>query len=458
MAASRRSKRIQALNQSNEDSGRVDESPESSKKYHREKRKMAESQGGMSEGHSKEQASKEQPPKEQPPKGQAPGIDSNWAEQEKREADENRRKRAWSKECLHRKSALDRLDYDVEKCWKSLAGSISALVNVPSICDVTWDSLDEALQQKFISYAPNAEELFEVYSMNWHHDFPYYDEIESHKFPHCRYTTMDLYMSLKVSPRNLRRINSTCVVPIIAKALGRYFPEEYDERDLANETYPALRNLANNAADMEFLFDANLTVFSHVFHHPITQQTCGFPFLHELEGIEGQAMKDHYSGLSRNEEGQNVDFVVNPMLLQRGHHYGYGYRVKRAVHPMEACVARLEAHRNQPDSPEVDGKEEHGGKRDDATAEEKSREVAGLTKEEKSREEVDKEKDDKDEDDEAVTEEGGKNNKNKERADEEVDEGEEEGDLTQQKEKKTNTKNTTKSKKKKKDKGKRHQQ
>jgi hypothetical protein len=50
--------------------------------------------------------------------------------------------------------------------WKSLSGSIAAILNVPSIHNATWGSLDEALQQKFISYAPNAEELFERYGMN----------------------------------------------------------------------------------------------------------------------------------------------------------------------------------------------------------------------------------------------------------------------------------------------------
>jgi hypothetical protein len=101
-------------------------------------------------------------------------------------------------------------------------------------------------------------------------------------------------MSLEDTPQSVRRIDPTCVVPIIAKALGRYFPEEYDGRDPANETHPVLQNLASNVVDLDFLFDANLTVFSHVFHHPITQQTCGFPFQRKLEGIEGQAMEDHY--------------------------------------------------------------------------------------------------------------------------------------------------------------------
>lgn len=50
---------------------------------------------------------------------------------------------------------------------KNVAGSIGSLVNVPSLWDVPWDSLDEALQQKFIRYAPNAEDLFGAFNMTW---------------------------------------------------------------------------------------------------------------------------------------------------------------------------------------------------------------------------------------------------------------------------------------------------
>ncbi|KAF5670840.1 hypothetical protein FDENT_11161 [Fusarium denticulatum] len=434
----------------------------------------------MSGGHSPEQA-----PGEQAPKRQAPGIDPKWVfshvhwcqksvprltyieiEQEEQEYDEHRRKLTRGKEYLHWHLALHRTEFNAIDCWKSLGGSIAALLNVPSIHNATWDSLDEALQRKFISYAPNAEELFEP---------PTQQITTSSAIVILSPTSFHIgdiprWISLKDSPQNVRRIDPTCVVPIIAKALGRYFPEEYDERDLANETYPVLRNLANSVVDLDFLFDANLTVFSHVFHHLTTQQTCGFPFQRKLEGIEGQAMESHYGGLGRNEEGQNVDLVVNPMLLQHGHHNGYDYEVKTAAHPMEVCVAWLEAHRNPPDSPEVDGEEEHGRGTDGATAEEKSEghseddsedednkeqgnEVEGLPKEEESREEVDKE-----EDDEAITKEGEENNKNKERADKKGDKGEEEEDQTKQKEKKTNIKNTTESKKTKKNKQKRRQQ
>jgi hypothetical protein len=87
---------------------------------------------------------------------------------------------------------------------------------------------------------------------------------------------------------------------------------------------------------------------------------------------------------------------------------------------MQVCVAWLEAHRNQPDSPEVDGEDEHAGGTDEATAEERGEghsehcsededdkeqgnEVEGLPKEEESREEVDKE-----EGNEAITNQGGR--------------------------------------------------
>jgi hypothetical protein len=58
--------------------------------------------------------------------------------------------------------ALERKDGHVEKFWKELRGGIRSLVDVLSLWNVPWDSLDEALQEKFLSYAPNAEELFGI--------------------------------------------------------------------------------------------------------------------------------------------------------------------------------------------------------------------------------------------------------------------------------------------------------
>jgi hypothetical protein len=127
----------------------------------------------MSEGHSKGRA----------PKEQAPAIDPavSWvcshlrwyqqsvskltyikAEQEKQQAEEKRRKSLQSKELLHVNLALELKDEHVKENWKGLRGRIDSLVNVPSLWNVPWDSLDEALQEKFMSYAPNAEDLFRV--------------------------------------------------------------------------------------------------------------------------------------------------------------------------------------------------------------------------------------------------------------------------------------------------------
>jgi hypothetical protein len=199
----------------------------------------------------------------------------------------------------------------------------------------------------------------------------------------------------------MRRIDPTCVIPIIAKALGRYFPEEH-ERDPTSKAYsPTLQNLVNDVVTMEFYFAANLTVFSHVFHHPITQQTCSFPYSPELEGIEGQAMKVNYVDDSYN--GRLVDFVYQPMLLQRGHHYGYDYNVKTAMYPMTVCVAWLEDWHNPPDTPQKEGEEENGDETDETDEDD---------------EEYDK---DEEEEEEGTMKEVEKNNKNKEKADKEMD-------------------------------------
>lgn len=87
------------------------------------------------------------------------------AEQERLEDEEEHFKRIRCKELLHARLTQERLDPHVELAWPRLCGAIGALVDVPSLCDVPWDSLDEALQEKFLSYAPNAEELFRVSQM-----------------------------------------------------------------------------------------------------------------------------------------------------------------------------------------------------------------------------------------------------------------------------------------------------
>lgn len=84
------------------------------------------------------------------------------AEQERLEDEEEHFKRIRSKEYLHATLGQERLDPHVELAWPRLCGAISGLVDVPSLWDVPWDSLDEALQEKFLSYTPNAEELFQV--------------------------------------------------------------------------------------------------------------------------------------------------------------------------------------------------------------------------------------------------------------------------------------------------------
>ncbi|KAF5714573.1 hypothetical protein FGLOB1_3425 [Fusarium globosum] len=523
MTAPRRSKRIQALNQTNEGSQRATgtletletlEALEAPRKHHPQKRRRTTGsqreklEGQNSKGHSKEGA-----PKEQATKEETPVVDpaARWAELEKKQADkakeqhkENRRKIEQSRIYLHEVLALDRKDGYAQQFWGDLARSIKCLADESRFWDKPWDSLEEDLQQKFLGYAPNIEELFDVPDMaplvfqRWlwevidenffskkskdivwaspyweaqgtlerylqEHDFSYDDVIASHMFPHWRYTTMQFYLSLKDSPRKSQRIDPACVVPITAKAIGQYFPQEPEEESMKNEYSTTLQNLSDAVVKMDFFFSANLTVFSHVFHHPTTQQTCGFPYSPKLEGVKGMFMKA--IGGSDAATGRTVDLVVEPMLQRRGDPLGFDYNVKTAVHPMKVCVAWLEAHRNQPDSPEVDGEEEHGEETDDATAEGKSeehgdddsedeegKEVEGLIQEGKeSREEVDKEEDNNYEEDKGIMKEGKKNNKNKERADDEVeDKGVEEDNLTKQEDRETNTKEITKSKKKKK--------
>ncbi|KAG9498529.1 hypothetical protein J7337_009336 [Fusarium musae] len=515
MTAPRRSKRIQALNRTNEDSRRVAkpleslEGLEAPKNYHpKKRRRTTESQHGTSEGlDSKSQASKDVP-KRRLPKNRSQKKRLQWsirppeqfvsrlirikAELEKKQADkakeqqkENRRKVEQSRRYLHEVLALDRKDGYAQQFWSDLASSIKYLGDEFRFWDKPWDDLGEDLQQKFLGYAPNIEELFDVPDMaplvfqRWlwevidenffskkskdivwaspfweaqgtmerylqEHDFPYDDVIASHMFPHWRYTTMQFYMSLKDSPRESQRIDPTCVVPITAKAVGQYFPQEPNEESMKNEYSTILKNLSDAVVKMDFFFSANLTVFSHVIHHPETLQTCGFPYSPKLEGVKGMSMRA-ISG-SDAATGRTVDLVVEPMLQRRGDPLGFDYNVKTAVHPMKVCVAWLQ----DPNRPRLSEMERGVREQED--------EEAGGSKQ--VDEKVDKEEEKVEEEEEEEEEESKQSIKEitKERVDKEVDKGEEEGDLTKQEEKKTNTKNTTKSKKTKKRKQKRRQQ
>ncbi|KAL4722875.1 hypothetical protein ACLX1H_010114 [Fusarium chlamydosporum] len=431
MAVPRRSKRIQALNQSNEGSPRLTESPEFSKEYHPEKRrKMTENQSVTTTGQLRGQELAE-----------AIRISWNKGLEEKRAAEYRRRR--YCEYLLTVPLTLEYLDGWVsEVAWPTLRGAVRSLMCVPSLWHVEWDSLDAGLQEKFLSYSPNVKELFGVYlgaqfvftrwvweivdenffskkskdiiwsSPYWEAQAAMESYLEEHnfafddndraivKFPHWRFTSMDFYMALKDSPREKQRIDPACVVPIIAKALGRWFPEEYEKEPDAWSV--DLEHLAREVVHMEFCFSANLTYLSHVFHHPITQQTCGFPYSHEIEGINGQAMRALHTNDSY--KGRLVDFVYEPMLLQYGEHYGYDFHVKKAVYPMTVLPAYIEYFNSLPDEPPEEEEEENGEKSDEDDEDDEDDEESDQDKGEG----------------EGITEEERKNNKNKENVDKEI--------------------------------------
>lgn len=171
MAVPRRSKRIQALNQSNEGSPRLTESPEFSKEYHPEKRrKMTENQSVTTTGQLRGQELAE-------------AIRISWVRshlhwyqqsvskltyvknkglEEKRAAEYRRRR--YCEYLLTVPLTLEYLDGWVsEVAWPTLRGAVRSLMCVPSLWHVEWDSLDADLQEKFLSYSPNVKELFGVY-------------------------------------------------------------------------------------------------------------------------------------------------------------------------------------------------------------------------------------------------------------------------------------------------------
>ena len=142
---------------------------------------------------------------------------------------------------------------------------------------------------------------------------------------------MQLYYSTQEREGPSWRLEPSCVLSILAKTLGRYFPKQFDEGSNHN-----LKVLSEGVASMEFFSSASLCSYSHIFHHPTTLEKYGFPFNPDIAGNERKAMMAIDS--TAMDAGKPVDLVAQPMLVVRGNHHGYGYDVQKIVYPMEVCV------------------------------------------------------------------------------------------------------------------------
>ncbi|KAJ4251962.1 hypothetical protein NW762_011262 [Fusarium torreyae] len=377
MPSPRRSKRLQARNEPEQDSPRVNKSKSQKNRKKALKKKPMRDQGDMAEQDSVNDEDAVESHRLTVEEREA----NKWSIQRQKELAEKHKQARAARDILHGDLCLHDHEYLVDKFWEAeMAGTIQTFAKNDCFQDVPWDSLDATTQKKFLSWAPGAKELFELDGTStqmfrrwvweiidenffsnkskdivwtspfWEaqatierylceHDFSFHRLVEAHKYPNWRLTTMQLYYSTEEKRAGSLRMEPSCVISILNKALGRYFPKEFDENSNHN-----LKLLSEGVACMEFYTSASLCSYSHVFHHPTNLEKHGFLFNPDVAGIEGKAMMAIDSTVM--DVGRPVDLIAQPMLVARGNRDGFGYHVQRIVYPMQVCVDWLADYEN----------------------------------------------------------------------------------------------------------------
>ncbi|PCD30526.1 hypothetical protein AU210_010207 [Fusarium oxysporum f. sp. radicis-cucumerinum] len=243
------------------------------------------------------------------------------------------------------------------KMWDKLHSHIMKISEVAGFKDLPWDSLDEAAQQKFIGYSPHAQQLFEtpLIQRNFCHD----EERRSVQYPNWRYTAIDFYYSLEEVGQFEKRIEPGCVVKIVEKAVGQYFPE-----NPGPFFTKMLSLLAETVVSFELKFDCGRQTLRNVFHDPKTKEAYGFPFSATVEGFHaGNVMQLVCGDDDATYDGRPVDLVVSPMLVFYGDLYGYDYHVATVAFPMRVCVGYRDGFdQDEVTETEGDGEEERSSR------------------------------------------------------------------------------------------------
>ncbi|KAF5644525.1 hypothetical protein F52700_2526 [Fusarium sp. NRRL 52700] len=271
------------------------------------------------------------------------------------------------------------------KLWCDFGGRIRGFTELGGFLDLPWDRLDEDVQQRFIGYSPCAQELFEVrlvrqfmferwiweiidenfftaksQDIEWtspyweaqatmerflrEKNFQHDEEYLRYHYPTWRFTTISFYYTLKErSNRKAQyfretRIEPGCVIKILEKALGQYFPQN-PGLFLKEE----ISIIANVVAEFELLFDCGRQTLRLMFHDPNTKEACGFPFSARAEGFGTHVVMRSVGPEGEAEcNGLPVHLVVSPMLVSYGHRYGWDYHVPVDTIPMRVCVGYLD--------------------------------------------------------------------------------------------------------------------
>lgn len=168
-------------------------------------------------------------------------------------------------------------------------------------------------------------------------NFDYDEKTRSIKYPNWRYTTIDLYYSLKGVRSSDLRIEPGCVVKILKKALGQYLPD-----NPGPWLKQKLSQLAETVAKFELWFDCGRETLRLVFDHPENKEPSGFPFSPRVKGFNASKVMERVDGFDAMYEGQLVNLVVSPILMGYGTPHGYDYDVRSVLFPMQVCVGYLD--------------------------------------------------------------------------------------------------------------------
>ncbi|KAF5243150.1 hypothetical protein FANTH_8342 [Fusarium anthophilum] len=271
------------------------------------------------------------------------------------------------------------------RLWNYFDGRIKNFAESAGFRDLPWDRLDEAVQQRFVGYSPCAQQLFETplvrrfmferwiweildenffttksQDIEWtspyweaqatierflrEKNFDYDDEFLRFQYPNWRFTTINFYYTLKERSNRKAayfretRVEPGCVVKILKKALGQYFPEN---PDLFFEGQ--ISTLANVVAEFELVFDCGRHTLRLVFHDPNTKEACRFPFSARAEGFDTQVVMESVGPETEDEcNGAPVELVVSPMLVFYGEQDGWDYHVPNVAVPMKVCVGYID--------------------------------------------------------------------------------------------------------------------
>ncbi|KAF5690110.1 hypothetical protein FCIRC_1022 [Fusarium circinatum] len=250
---------------------------------------------------------------------------------------------------IQRDVGLGYRQYYLFKEWVFLDSLIEALADGTGCKDLPWDRLDEAVQQRFIGHSPCAQQLFGTPLVRLFMFKRWIWEIIDENFftgksqdiewtsPYWEaQATMERFLRGELA--NEIRIEPRCVVKILKKALGQYFPENpsaFFEEEIST--------LAKLIAEYELILDCGRQDPRLVFHDPNTKKACGFPFSARAEGFDTQVVMRSVGSEDEAEcNGVPVELVVSPMLVFYGAPGGWDYHVPAVIFPMRVCFGYID--------------------------------------------------------------------------------------------------------------------